>query len=111
MNMKDKDAYRFAIGKWGTGRPVSFKVRLNEWQKVISDRNIGFWARIKPNKEIIKPIGELTDREIRMLGFSSIEEYLEEPYNKGFTRDSVKKFIFWDEYEIYWDKLMQILAK
>lgn len=111
MNMKDTDAIRFYFGKWGTGRPVSFKVRLNEWQKVISDRNIGFWARIKPNREIIKSIGELTDREIRMLGFSSIEEYLNEPYNKDFTRDSVKKFIFWDEYELYYSKLLQILAK
>lgn len=111
MNMKDSDAIRFYYGKWGTGRPVDFKVRLNKWQKIISDRNIGFWARIKPNREIIKKVGDLTDKEIKMLGFSSIEEYLAEPYNKGLTRDSEKKFIFWDEYELYYDKLLQILAK
>ena len=111
MNMKDTDAHRFVMGKWGTGRPVNFKIRLNDWKKVISDRNIGFWAKIKPNREIIKTIGELTDEEIKMLGFSSIEEYLAEPYNKGLTRNSKKKFIFWDEYEIYWSKILQILTK
>lgn len=109
--MKDADAYRFFIGKWGTGRAVDFKIRLGGWQKVISDRNIGFWARIKPNRAIIKEIGELTDEEVKMLGFSSIEEYLEEPYNKGLTKHSKKKFIFWDEYELYYSKLLQILAK
>lgn len=111
MNMKDTDAHRFMMGKWGTGRPVDFKIKLNQWQKVISDRKIGFWARIKPNKAIVKKIGDLTDKEIKMLGFSSIEEYLEEPYNKDFTRESYKKFIFWDEYELYYTKLLQILAK
>lgn len=111
MNMKDADAKRFFFGKWGTGRPVNFKIRLNEWQWVISDRKIGSWARILPNRAIIKKIGDLTDEEIKMLGFSSIEEYLAEPYNKGLTRNSEKKFIFWNEYELYYNKLLQILAK
>ena len=111
MNMKDTDAIRFYYGKWGTGRPVDFKIRLGKWQKVTSDRKIGFWARIKPNRAVVKKIGDLTEKEIKMLGFSSIEEYLAEPYNKGFTKDSKKKFIFWDEYELYYNKLLQILAK
>lgn len=111
MNMKDTDAIRFYFGKWGTGRPVDFAIRLGEWQWVISDRNVGSWARIKPNRAIIKKIGELSEEEIKMLGFSSIEEYLEEPYNKGLTKHSKKKFIFWDEYELYYSKLLQILAK
>lgn len=111
MNMKDSDVIRFYFGKYGTGRPLDFKIRLGRWQKVTSDRRIGYWARIKPNRAYIKRIGDLTDEEIKMLGFSSIEEYLSEPYNKGLTKDSQKKFIFWDEYELYYSKMMQILAK
>lgn len=109
--MRDKDLLKFLIGKFGTGRPVDFRIRLGNPQMLISDRNIGSWGRIFPNREVIKTVGELTDKEITMLGYSSIDEYLSEPFNKGMTRDSLKKFIFWDEYELFGDKIRQILTK
>lgn len=111
MNMRDSDLLKFLKGKMGTGRPVDFKIKVGKWHKVISDRKIGAWGEIFVESTEIKRIGDLSDWQIKALGYSSVEEYLSEPFNDGMTEDSLKKFIWWSEFRPNWSRIEQILAK
>lgn len=44
-----------------------------------------------------------------MLGYSSIDEYLSEPFNKGLNENSEKKFIYWSSFRPNWKIIHQIL--
>ena len=43
-----------------------------------------------------------------MLGYSSIDEYLAEPFNKGLTVDSEKKWIIWSNFRPNWEVIDKI---
>ena len=108
MNVRNLDIPLILNGKEMTGRPVEFKVRVDKWHKIISDRRYGAFGEIFVDHWFIAKIGDLTDEEIKMLGYSSIDEYLSEPFNKGMTRDSKKKFIHWSKFVPNWDVLDKI---
>ena len=45
-----------------------------------------------------------------MLGYSNIDEYLSEPFNKGLTLNSEKKWIIWNNFRPNWKVIEKILS-
>lgn len=111
MNMRNTDIQKFLNNKMMTGRPIDFKINTQKWHKVISNRKLGAFGEIFVEKTEIKAIKDLSDWEIKMLGYSSIDEYLSEPFNKGLNANSEKKFIYWSIFRPNWRVINQILEK
>lgn len=111
MNMRDLDVSKMMDFKYMTGRPVNFKIIINKWHKVISDRKLGAFGEIFVTGYFFAKIGDLTPVDLKLLGYSSVDEYLAEPFNVGATKDTVKKFIMWNEFRPNMDVVRQILAK
>lgn len=97
-------------GKEMTGRPVDFKIKTGKWHTAMSVRIKGGFGKIFVDYTFVKKIGDLSPKEIKMLGYSSIEEYLSEPYNKGLTEDNEKLFIHWSKFKPNWKNIKQILG-
>lgn len=106
--MRNLDIPKILNRKYMTGRPVNFKINVEKWHKVISDRRYGAFGEIYVTQTFIAKIGDLKPVDVALLGYSSIDEYLEEPFNKGLTRDSYKKFICWNEFRPNWDVLNKL---
>lgn len=98
-------------GKEMTGRPVNFKIKTGKWHTAMSVRIKGGFGKIFIDYTFIKKIGDLSPKEIKMLGYSSIEDYMSEPFNKGLTMDDEKLFIHWSDFKPKWENIGQILAK
>lgn len=111
MNMRNIDIQKFIDGKMMTGRPIDFRINTQKWHKVISNRKFGAFGEIFVEKAEIKPIKSLSEYEIKMLGYSSIDEYLSEPFNKGLNENSEKKFVYWSSFRPNWRVINQILEK
>ena len=111
MNMRNIDIQKFIDGKMMTGRPIDFRINTQKWHKVISNRKLGAFGEIFVEKTQIKPIKDLSEQEIKMLGYSSIDEYLSEPFNKGLNENSEKKFVYWSIFRPNWKVINQILTK
>ena len=111
MNMRNIDIPKFLNNKMMTGRPIDFRINAKKWHKVISNRKLGAFGEIFVEKTQIKPIKDLSEQEIKMLGYSSIDEYLSEPFNKGLNENSEKKFIYWSSFRPNWRVINQILEK
>ena len=105
MNMRNSDIEKLLNGKSMTGRAIGFKINTNKWHKVISDRRKGAFGEIFVTGTFFAKIGDLKPVDLRALGYSSVEEYLEEPFNKGLTKESIKKFICWNRFNPNWDVL------
>ena len=108
MNMRNTDIPKLLQGKEMTGRDVNFKICTDKVHKFISDRRYGAFGEAYVYGWFISKIGDLTEEDIKRLGYSSIEEYLAEPFNKGLTKDSKKKFICWSNFQPNWDILDKI---
>ena len=108
MNMRNKDIVKLLNGKEMTGRDVNFKICTDKVHKFISDRRFGAFGEAYVYGWFISRIGDLSQEDIKKLGYSSIEEYLAEPFNKGLTKDSKKKFIQWDNFKPNWGVLDKI---
>ena len=89
--MRNIDIPKILNGKTMTGRDVSFRIKIRNNHNFLSTRKYGSFGKADIKKVFIKKIGDLTANEIKMLGYSSIDEYLAEPFNKGLTVDSEKK--------------------
>lgn len=111
MNFRNIDVKKLLNGKMATGRPVDFKIKTGKWHKAISDRKKGSFGEIFVESAEIVRLGDLSDYEIKRLGYSSLDEYLSEPFNKGMTEDSFKKIIVWSKFRPKWSVIEQILAK
>ena len=96
VSYKNNDIRKIFNGKRMTGRSVDFKVLVRDDHKFIANRRDGYFAMVDIVDKYVKKIGDLTNQEILMLGYSSIDEYLAEPFNKGLTRDSEKLWIVFD---------------
>ncbi len=105
MNMRNLDIPKMLNGKSMTGRAVDFKIQTDKWHKVISDRRKGAFGEIFVTGWFITQIGNLKPLDLRLLGYSSVEEYLAEPFNKGLTKESRKKFICWNRFNPNWEVL------
>lgn len=105
MQMRNLDIEKLLNGKSMTGRAVDFKIHTDKWHKVISDRRKGAFGEIFVTGWFIAKIGDLTPVDLKALGYSSVEEYLKEPFNKGLTEESTKKFICWNRFNPNWDVL------
>ena len=79
-----------------TGRSVDFKILIRDDHKFIANRRDGYFAMADIKDKYVKKIGDLTDEEVKMLGYLSIDEYLAEPFNKDLTLDSEKLWIVFD---------------
>lgn len=108
MNMRNSDIPKILDGKTMTGRNVNFKIRTDKVHKFISDRRVGSFGEAYVYGWFIARIGDLSQEDVQRLGYSSIDEYLAEPFNKGLTRDSKKKFIQWSNFTPNWNALNQI---
>ena len=108
MNMRNLDIPLILNGKEMTGRPVDFKICTDKVHKFISDRRYGAFGEAYVHSWFIAKIGDLSQEDIKRLGYSSIEEYLAEPFNKGLTKDSEKKFIQWTNFKPNWEVLDKI---
>lgn len=108
MNMRNIDIEKILNGKTMTGRPVDFKINTGKVHKFISDRRFGSFGQAYVYNTFICKIGELSQQDIKNLGYSSIEEYLSESFNQGLTMDSEKKFIQWIDFEPNWNVLDKI---
>ena len=111
MNMRNLDISKILNGKTMTGRPINFKINIQKWHKVISNRKFSAFGEICFKNVDIKPIKSLSEYEIKMLGYSSIDEYLSEPFNKGLNENSEKKFVYWSSFRPNWRVINQILEK
>lgn len=111
MNMRNIDIPKILNGKTMTGRDVSFKIRIRNDHNFISTRKYGSFGKADISKVFIKKIGDLTPNELKMLGYSSINEYLAEPFNKGLTVNSEKKWIVWTNFRPNWEVINKILKK
>lgn len=112
MNLRDIDVPKLLFFlKFATARPVDFKIKVGKWHKVMSDRRIGFFGWIWVTHTEIMRIGDFDDELLEMLGYSSVDEYLAEPFNKGLTVDSEKKVIYWDSFAPIEDRCLRILNK
>lgn len=112
MNLRDIDIPKlFFFLKFATARPVDFKIKVGKWHKVMSDRRIGFFGWIWVTHTAIMKIGDFDSETLALLGYSSIEEYLAEPFNKGLTVESEKKVIYWDRFMPIEDRCLQIMQK
>ena len=109
--MRNLDIPKILNGKTMTGRPIKFKINTQKWHKVISNRKFGAFGEIFVEKAEIKPIKSLSEYEIKMLGYSTIDEYLSEPFNKGLNENSEKKFVYWSSFRPNWRVINQILEK
>lgn len=98
VSMRNNDIAKCCKGKVMTGRSVDFKILIRDNHKLIANRKDGYFAMVDIIKKYIKTVGELTKKELKMLGYSSHEEYLSEPFNKGLTMDSKKLWIIWDNF-------------
>lgn len=112
--MRNLDIKKCLENKRMTGRSVDFKILIRDDHKFIANRRDGYFGIADIIDKYVKKIGELTKEEVMMLGYSSIDEYLAEPFNKGLTRDSEKLWIVWDNFrpnmshpivEAYFDEL------
>lgn len=108
MNMRNIDIPKILNGKVMTGRDVSFRIRIRNDHNFLSTRKYGAFGMADIKKVFIKKIGDLTANEIKMLGYSSIDEYLAEPFNKGLTVDSEKKWIIWNNFRPNWEVIDKI---
>ena len=108
MNMRNADILKILNGKCMTGRSTDFKICRDKMHKFISDRRFGAFGEAYVESWFISKIGDLSAEEISMLGYSSIEEYLSEPFNKGLTKEDSKKFIIWSNFTPFWDVLDKI---
>ena len=108
MNMRNIDIPKILNGKTMTGRDVSFRIRIRNNHNFLSTRKYGSFGKADIKKVFIKKIGDLTANEIKMLGYSSIDEYLAEPFNKGLTVDSEKKWIIWSNFRPNWEVIDKI---
>lgn len=108
MNVRNKDIAKILNHKYMTGRPISFKIKTDKWHKIISDRRYGAFGEIYVTGTFFAKIGDLKPLDLYVLGYSSVDEYLAEPFNKGLTRDSIKMFICWNEFKPNWDVLEKL---
>lgn len=102
VSMRNLDIEKCVKGKCMTGRSVDFKILIRDDHKLIANRRDGYFAIVDIVDKYVKKIGELTIKEINMLGYSSHEEYLSEPFNKGLTMESEKLWIVWDNFRPNW---------
>ena len=93
-----------------TGRNTDFKILIRDNHKFISTRKYGAFGVADIKKVFIKKIKDLTPNEIKMLGYSNIDEYLSEPFNKGLTLNSEKKWIIWNNFRPNWKVIEKILS-
>lgn len=108
MNVRNIDISKILNHKYMTGRPIGFKIKTDKWHKIISDRRYGAFGEIYVTGTFFAKIGDLKPLDLYVLGYSSIDEYLAEPFNKGLTRDSIKMFICWNEFKPNWDVLEKL---
>ena len=109
--MRDIDVPKMLDNKIMTGRDVSFRIRIKDNHNFLSTRKYGSFGKADIKKVFIKKIGDLTPTEIKMLGYSSIDEYLSEPFNRGLTVNSEKKWIVWTNFRPNWEVVNKILKK
>ena len=108
MNMRNLDIPKILNGKTMTGRDVNFKILIKNDHKFISTRKYGAFGVADIEKVFIKKIKDLTSNEVKMLGYSNIDEYLAEPFNKNLTINSEKKWIIWSNFRPNWEVLDKI---
>ena len=108
MNMRNKDIKKLLNGKTMTGRPVNFNIKTGKYHKFISDRRYGAFGKAFIEETFICKIKDLNQNDLKMLGYSSIEEYLAEPFNKEITENSKKKFIRWSNFIPNWETLNKL---
>ena len=103
VSMRNLDIKKCVKGKTMTGRSVDFKIIIRNDHKLIANRKDGYFAIVDIVDKYVKKIGELTYKELKMLGYSSHEEYLSEPFNKGLTMESEKLWIVWSNFRPNWN--------
>lgn len=108
MNMRNSDISKMLNGKVMTGRSLDFKILIRNDHKFISTRKYGAFGMADIQSVFIKKIGDLTPNEIKMLGYSNIDEYLAEDFNKGLTINSEKKWIVWSNFRPNWEVIDKI---
>lgn len=108
MNMRNLDIPRILNGKEMSGRPVDYKICTDKVHKFVSDRRYGAFGEAYVTSWFIAKISDLSQEDIKKMGYTSIEEYMAEPFNKDLTKDSKKKFIQWTEFKPNWEILDKI---
>ena len=103
VSMRNTDIRKCMYGKTMTGRSLDFKILIRDDHKLIANRRDGYFAMVDIVKKYVKSIGELTYKELRMLGYSSHEEYLSESFNQGLTMESEKLWIVWTNFRPNWN--------
>lgn len=103
VSMRNSDIRKCMYGKRMTGRSLDFKILIRDDHKLIANRRDGYFAMVDIVDKYVKSVGELTYKELTMLGYSSHEEYLSEPFNKGLTMESKKLWIVWKNFRPNWN--------